>query len=55
MKHLKRDEMVVIATCQQTKNPFGITVEKLERSLNLNGRSRLTPAQSKEKVSTATR
>ena len=28
MKHPKRDEMVVMATCQQTKRTFGITAQK---------------------------
>lgn len=28
MKHPKRDDMVVIATCQQAKKPFGITVRR---------------------------
>ena len=28
MRNPKRDEMVIMGTCQQTKRPFGITVEK---------------------------
>lgn len=28
MKRVKREEMVIMATCQQTKRPFGITAKK---------------------------
>lgn len=28
MKRVKRDEMVIMATCQRTKREFGITVQK---------------------------
>lgn len=31
MKHPKRDEMVIMASCQRTKLPFGITVRKIEK------------------------
>ena len=29
MKRPKRDEMVIMATCQQTKRAFGITAQKV--------------------------
>lgn len=34
MKKLKREEMVVMATCQQTKKTFGITAVKIGRDYN---------------------
>lgn len=43
MKHLKRDEMVVIATCQQTKNPFGITVEKIGKDFEFKWAFKINP------------
>lgn len=32
MKRVKREEMVIMAACQQTKLPFGITVQRQEKN-----------------------
>ena len=47
MKHPKRDDMVVMATCQQSKLPFGITVHKVEKEYEFNWAFKITEASAK--------
>ncbi len=47
MKRLKREEMVVMATCQQTKLPYGITARKIERDYEFYWAFKITPSSAK--------
>ncbi len=47
MKHPKRDDMVVMATCQQTKLPFGITVHRIEKDFQFEWAFKISASSAK--------
>lgn len=48
MKKLKREEMVVMATCQKTKKPFGITVQKKGNEYEFTWAFKINPSSVKK-------
>ncbi|MBO8453654.1 MAG: hypothetical protein IAC07_02875 [Bacteroidetes bacterium] len=48
MKHPKRDDMVVMATCQQTRLPFGITVRRVEKEFEFNWAFKISESSAKK-------
>lgn len=47
MKHPKRDDMVVIATCQQSRLPFGITVRRVGKEYEFNWAFKISESSAK--------
>lgn len=48
MKHPKRDDMVVMATCQQSGKPYGITVERRGRDFHFVWAFKLSASSAKK-------
>jgi hypothetical protein len=47
MKHPKRDDMVVMASCQQSKLPFGITVHRAGKVFEFNWAFKISASSAK--------